>query len=153
MKLYVFEEPRCVWACVKYVPKQSIAQHFEHERYHKFGHVKDVRMMWHRPCVKVQGTWASPPHPKLKKRQKRCPGFRAVGTLHWLPTKFPDPASVFVGFTSVAWQPPLITWSLRPIYYCIQNIHRLFHARYCTVEKGIPPISISLEASKRFHMQ
>ena len=25
--------------CVKYVPKQSIAQHFEHELHHEFGHV------------------------------------------------------------------------------------------------------------------
>ena len=28
-----------VWTCLKYVPKQSIAKHFEHERYHRFGHV------------------------------------------------------------------------------------------------------------------
>ena len=28
-----------VGACVKHVPKQSIAEHFEHERYHRFGHV------------------------------------------------------------------------------------------------------------------
>ena len=27
------------WTCVKYVPKQSIAWHFEHEPYHRFGHV------------------------------------------------------------------------------------------------------------------
>ena len=30
---------RGVWACVKYVPKQSIAQHCEDERYHRFGYV------------------------------------------------------------------------------------------------------------------
>ena len=28
-----------VWTCVKYVPKQSIPQHFEHEFHHRFGHV------------------------------------------------------------------------------------------------------------------
>ena len=27
------------WTCANYVPKQSIAYHFEHERYHRFGHV------------------------------------------------------------------------------------------------------------------
>ena len=31
-----------VWTCVKYVPKQSIPQHFEHERYHRFGHVSSM---------------------------------------------------------------------------------------------------------------
>ena len=28
-----------VWACVKYVPKQSVTWHFEHELRHRFGHV------------------------------------------------------------------------------------------------------------------
>jgi len=28
-----------VWTCVRYVTKQSTPQHFEHERYHRFGHV------------------------------------------------------------------------------------------------------------------
>ena len=28
-----------LWACVKYVPKQSIPEHLWHERYHSFGHV------------------------------------------------------------------------------------------------------------------
>ena len=28
-----------VWACVKYVPKQSIPKHFEHELHQRFGHV------------------------------------------------------------------------------------------------------------------
>ena len=28
-----------VWACVKYVPKQFILEHFEHERYHRIEHV------------------------------------------------------------------------------------------------------------------
>ena len=28
-----------LWACVKYVPKQSIPYHFEHELHHRFGHV------------------------------------------------------------------------------------------------------------------
>ena len=36
-----------VWTCLKYVPKQSIAWHFEHERYHRFGHVKS--MYWSSP--------------------------------------------------------------------------------------------------------
>ena len=31
-----------VWTCVKYVPKQSIPQHVEHERYHRFGHVSSM---------------------------------------------------------------------------------------------------------------
>jgi len=29
----------CHPKCVKYVPKQCIAWHFEHERYHRFEHV------------------------------------------------------------------------------------------------------------------
>ena len=28
-----------VWTCVKYVPKQSIPKHLEHELHHRFGHV------------------------------------------------------------------------------------------------------------------
>ena len=28
-----------VWACVKYVPKQSVPKHFEHELHQRFGHV------------------------------------------------------------------------------------------------------------------
>ena len=28
-----------VWTCVKYVPKQSILKHLEHELHHRFGHV------------------------------------------------------------------------------------------------------------------
>ena len=31
-----------VWTCVKYVPKQPIPQHFQHERYHRFGHVSNM---------------------------------------------------------------------------------------------------------------
>ena len=31
-----------LWACVKYVPKQSIQQHFQHELHHSFGHVWSI---------------------------------------------------------------------------------------------------------------
>ena len=31
-----------VWTCVKYVPKQSIPQHFEHGLHHRFGHVQSM---------------------------------------------------------------------------------------------------------------
>ena len=31
--------PSEVWACVKYVPKQSVPKHFEHELHQRFGHV------------------------------------------------------------------------------------------------------------------
>ena len=30
------------WTCVKYEPKQSTPYHFEHERYHRFGHVSSM---------------------------------------------------------------------------------------------------------------
>ena len=31
-----------VWAFVKYVPRQSIAEHFEHELHYRFGHVQGM---------------------------------------------------------------------------------------------------------------
>ena len=34
-----------VWACVKYVSRRSIPQHFEHERYHRFGHVSTTDVL------------------------------------------------------------------------------------------------------------
>ena len=34
--------PSEVWACVKYVPKQSVPKHFEHELHQRFGHVSSM---------------------------------------------------------------------------------------------------------------
>ena len=82
-----------VWTCVKYVPRQSIAQHFEHELHYRFGHVSSMYrgsrlrstlntsyitgLDMCQVCTEAVDCVAL--RIDQEKTQKRCPGFRAVG--------------------------------------------------------------------------